>query len=117
MTVDISQGVELLDRVMPGWALSINTNSLEMSSCTDCVIGQLCGEYTIEKLCPNVPLTEREKLGFDFGFDLEYIPYLYPNYQTRHQHWDMLRDAWIDVIRERQVQALAVQHEQELVTA
>lgn len=41
----VQRGVELLDRVRPGWERSIDLGSLDIAICTRCVLGQLFGHY------------------------------------------------------------------------
>lgn len=40
-------GADLLDRVRPGWADKIDVETLDLSSCTRCVLGQMYGDYDI----------------------------------------------------------------------
>lgn len=37
----VARGAALLDKSMPGWHRNIDLDALELSSCTDCVCGQL----------------------------------------------------------------------------
>lgn len=42
----VAKGAEFLDRQRPGWASRVATDRLVMSSCRECILGQLYGEYT-----------------------------------------------------------------------
>lgn len=37
----VAKGVALLDAQMPGWDQNINLGTLEMESCTQCIVGQI----------------------------------------------------------------------------
>lgn len=39
----VQEGALLLDRELPGWYTKVNPDTLQMSSCTKCVLGQLYG--------------------------------------------------------------------------
>lgn len=41
----------MLDREFPGWATRINTESLDQSSCMDCVLGQTVGGANFYGTC------------------------------------------------------------------
>ena len=41
----IKRGVELLDKHNPGWQNKIDSIKLTMSSCRNCILGQLYGHY------------------------------------------------------------------------
>jgi hypothetical protein len=40
----VAKGAALLDREVPGWAEQIDLPTLNMSSCSRCILGQLYGE-------------------------------------------------------------------------
>lgn len=42
----VKRGIYWLDENYPGWAQQINLEMLDMSECTDCVIGQAIGSYS-----------------------------------------------------------------------
>lgn len=44
-TVRAKVGAKLLDLFRPGWAERVNPNTLDLSSCFSCVLGQEFGEY------------------------------------------------------------------------
>ena len=41
----VRKGMEMLDATMPGWVNKINEADLDMSECSNCVLGQVFGEY------------------------------------------------------------------------
>jgi hypothetical protein len=52
---EISNGVELLNKINPGWVDKINLEELDMASSSKCIIGQLYGCY-----CIAMPKIERD---------------------------------------------------------
>lgn len=42
----VRRGADLLDARKPGWADKVDVNTLDMQSCTMCVLGQVFGDYT-----------------------------------------------------------------------
>lgn len=42
---EVRRGMDLLDEICPDWIDRVNLDTLNISSCTDCVLGQLCGDY------------------------------------------------------------------------
>jgi len=49
-------GCELLDREYPGWAGKINLARFNLSESTDCVIGQLFGDYRAVYKVLDIPI-------------------------------------------------------------
>ena len=45
MSKQIERGVAKLNKHYPGWYNDVNPYWLDMSSCRDCVLGQLYGQY------------------------------------------------------------------------
>lgn len=43
---DVMSAAALLDDIRPGWARQINPDKLHLSSCIDCVLGQVFGSYS-----------------------------------------------------------------------
>lgn len=41
----VTAGANLLDEKWPGWYSVIALDRLAMESCTQCILGQLCGNY------------------------------------------------------------------------
>lgn len=44
--INVRNGADWLDKVMPGWDKKIDLDSLDINSCIDCVLGQLLGHYS-----------------------------------------------------------------------
>lgn len=42
---NVAQGALKCDEMMPGWHRKINTATLDITSCTHCICGQLTGSY------------------------------------------------------------------------
>lgn len=131
----VAQGAALLDREVPDWWRRINLDTLRMSACSSCVLGQLYGDYDIgldqlhipaQRETPPADLLE-VKLGFnswDFyeavmdpetgcevDFDTETLAYQ-QGLATFDEHrasvrWILLEAVWEDVIRTRRKEAEA----------
>jgi hypothetical protein len=41
----VENGMQLLDRVYPGWEKKVNLETLDIMSCRHCILGQLYGDY------------------------------------------------------------------------
>lgn len=102
----IARGAELLDRYVRGdWRSRLNTASLEMGSCSDCVVGQLFGptvdggEYTGALRLMGAPSDIRLRAiwASDHGFDA------LPEDGRIRSHgnkidYDGLREAWLEYL-------------------
>jgi hypothetical protein len=42
----VESGAALLDERLPGWRDHIDPNSLDLSGCEECILGQLFGDYS-----------------------------------------------------------------------
>lgn len=80
-----ARGAAWLDQEMPGWANRIDTETLWLGSCTQCVLGQLYGH--IDK-CPHT----EEQWEDDNGFNLPL---------EEADSWAELNDAWLHEIQKR----------------
>lgn len=63
----IAKGVELLDRVYPGWVEEINVGKLNLNSLDNCVLGQLYGNFSVglsKAVFPNTPRGSTAAYGF-----------------------------------------------------
>jgi hypothetical protein len=72
----VQLGAELLDHVSPGWEEEIDLDSLDLASCTRCILGQLFGIFDIGDLelaeCLGVV---EDELDLDFfGFSVNGLP-------------------------------------------
>jgi hypothetical protein len=62
---NVKRGMEFLDKVSPGWRERINTESLNIASSRNCILGQIYGSYDDAlSLYPGLMLLSRE-LGFN----------------------------------------------------
>lgn len=82
----VARGVELLDRVRPGWAKEVDLDRLDVGRCDRCVLGQVFGSYGTGLVIAFPNLTAGESVAHGF-FDT------YP---------DVLTEVWRRVIAERQ---------------
>ena len=60
----VARGAALLDEKRPGWANRIIQEDLDMTSCHDCILGQVYGDYEIGWHSLDL------QSGSEFGFDL-----------------------------------------------
>jgi hypothetical protein len=58
----VAAGVAWLDEHVPDWLGRIDLNRLELAACTQCVLGQLFGDYND---APSDASNRGELLGFD----------------------------------------------------
>jgi hypothetical protein len=73
MMPDYEAGAKILDKKYPGWRNKININALDMAVYTNCILGQIYGEYKIGKatLWPNTRSDIVDELCCKFGFDAQ----------------------------------------------
>lgn len=96
----VKRGAKMLDEKRPGWEGEINIARLELSRCSQCILGQLYGHYWkgTEKL--NI---DSDSWGADernpawFGFD-RLAGF---GYNEGTAHYDAIRDEWAKLIMER----------------
>jgi hypothetical protein len=79
----------LVDERRPGWAAAIDRGRLRMSSCLECVLGQLYGEYERGKGALGIDGAFDEGGAYDLGFNA--IAHEYP----------ALRRLWLEEIDRR----------------
>jgi hypothetical protein len=101
----IAKGMALLNAKRPAWRKKVNPDTLDMLDPSDCVLGQVTGDYFSSKAC--------ELLGWeDVGINV-YSPTL-EAYNKRAGEfgfappdggmdensisWDRLRDEWLSVL-------------------
>lgn len=98
----VRRGAKLLDDVAPGWADRINLATLRLCDSSQCILGQLYGEY--------YPAGAQAVFGAtdlagpnneaEHGFDL-YSEECYPV-----GRWEELQQAWLEEIRRRCVRSI-----------
>lgn len=85
----VAKGVELLDRVRPGWAKELNSDRLLISNCGRCVLGQLYGHYVEGH---KEVFSTDAVLGSDYGFDRNSLDW---------NEYDQLLEVWKREIAKR----------------
>ena len=72
----VAKAAQFLDKVVPGWFNLINLQTLQMSDCTKCVLGQTFGRETEDQLAAilgdDTPAWGQFKTGFDRGSNYLY---------------------------------------------
>jgi len=88
MTVEerVKRGVRLLDKKIPDWRSQLEATKLDMSSCYNCVLGQLYGEYLRGLEVLNI---ERNYFAENLGFDI----FNYPT-NTCKNDYNELQQTW-----------------------
>ena len=91
----VANGAALLDKHNPDWYMAVSLQGLRMSSCSECVLGQLYGDYGrgLDKVLPHHTLETGE-----FGFML--TPEQFAKFSgeerspAREAAWNELRNEW-----------------------
>jgi len=102
---EVRAGAQFLDEQRPGWELKLNVGELDLNSCSQCVIGQLYGEYTmnIEGLTDSDQ--GRSELGFFVPYDMDTAWHAWywaqEKFPDAKDGWAQLRLDWIELIKER----------------
>lgn len=65
LTTAVEEGVKLLDYAQPGWWNHIDLDTLDMSGCYSCILGQLYGSYVIGREDLGINTCEGDLYGFD----------------------------------------------------
>jgi hypothetical protein len=96
----VDKGVALLNEKRPRWFLEIDEVTLDMSSCEDCVLGQLKGHYIdgLREVFGAVDVG----CGEEYGFSIDTItPFLGErNLGDGVYAWKTLRLLWIEKIEQ-----------------
>lgn len=86
---EVAAGIALLDKEIPEWRDRINWDSLDMHSCTSCILGQVFNDYSVGIKYFMRKITDWLTLTYDCGFGIfDFDPSL--------EEWDKLTKAWID---------------------
>ena len=83
----VARGVKLLNEKKPGWKKKIDRERLDMSSCEDCILGQLFGSYR-----DGLYILKYAHF-LDNGFSLD--SFILPDLK---QDWQKLKRAWLEVL-------------------
>ncbi len=99
----VKKGIQWLDNNHPGWASRIDLNTLNMSECENCVIGQSVGDYTHSIMDLSSFEARRASViwamehGFEWsGVAIDGYPYDRPTYG--YKELDIL---WSEEVRNR----------------
>jgi hypothetical protein len=87
----VAKGARLLDRRYPGWECRIDTEMLNIGNSTNCICGQLYGEYNKGVEALGIPDVDGE-----FGFSQP--PGVSGALDT---YWRLLNEIWIGSIQAR----------------
>ena len=91
---EVRRGMALLDEVCPGWIDMVDLDTLNINSCTDCVLGQLCGDYRDRYVYPEMANIRTD----DYGFSATYLGGAVES--------GSLTDTWKILIQERRDQRM-----------
>lgn len=61
---EVKRGMELLDKLRPGWRAEIRVEHLALNCCFDCVLGQVFGDYNIGIKRLGLRSLDGDKYGF-----------------------------------------------------
>jgi hypothetical protein len=99
MRENVQRGVELLDKVRPGWAEEIDIGNLVLSDPCQCIIGQLTGGTINGYLafCNKHNAENPFNFSQHYGFDINHYEFDINQDETYYE----LQGEWIEVIRSR----------------
>jgi hypothetical protein len=86
----VSAGIDLLDRETPGWDKDIDLDALRLSSCEQCVLGQLYGTFGDGLDFLDLHDDSAARLGFQL-------------YEGEGNLYGTLTDAWVAAICARRL--------------
>lgn len=95
---NVSQGAKLLDKQNPQWYTKIDTDILQLQDCDRCILGQLYHHYIYG--LSRVDLDADDDPWF-YGFNIPTVIERNARH-LRTVYYDILKDAWIHEIEERQ---------------
>ncbi len=96
-TVQVANGMKLLDRVLPGWTNKVDLDVLDVSRGDTCVIGQLYGKFSKGRYeLRNEIDTDTD----DFGFNLPLTLLGMPN-EITDAEYQVLTETWKQEITAR----------------
>jgi hypothetical protein len=84
----VERGAALLDKTAPGWRERVDPETLDMTLCTRCVLGQLFGHYMV-----GFDRLEVAESSVVYGFDLPWPT------KFEDSGYDLLQDAWLEMLR------------------
>lgn len=90
----VARGAAVFDEMLPGWHQWINLDRLDISSCEDCVVGQLVGDYRFnaERVREFIRMRTGQPVSIltDYGLTSEISGDM-----------ELLTQSWIDLIEKR----------------
>lgn len=93
MRARVSRGARLMDAECPGWHNRIDVDALNLASCTECVLGQEFGRFSIGM--EQMPIW----MGSDYGFAL--APKELGTAVEVRRDWNLLTEYWLEEIHLR----------------
>lgn len=98
----VALGAKRLDEIRPGWRNEIDTEELELASCSRCVLGQLFGGFGIgkEMFLRHFPVSLFDASGMGFDVSVDHVRDLGKHEDYRFDYWAHLRSEWISVIEQ-----------------
>lgn len=118
----VAKGADVLDLVRPAWYDRVDPESLEMSLCTRCVVGQLCGVRGLgatgiyRREAQLLFALQNEGDAWIYGLELQQPDdFLHQDGRTVlfgvMGAYKLLREAWIEAIDERRARDTACREE------
>lgn len=94
----VLKGIHLLDNSKPGWRDSIEIETLDLASMSECVLGQVFGDYEtgVRSLGVSLDMIDSYlEVQSSYGFDLTY-----EELRSEHGgHYENLTQEWVKQIR------------------
>lgn len=89
---DVRRGMTLLDTEEPNWRYIIDLNSLDMSDCEECILGQIYGTYCEGRETLGIAGTDDSIYGFDISPEISKV--LHKNaYRRLQKAWQRALEA------------------------
>jgi len=94
MQQQVSNGIQWLNSIEPGWKNLVNINKIDMANIEFCILGQIFGNYKIgcEKLVPGISRKDAYETIIFYGFTLS----AEDHYVLK---WRLLKEEWIKQIK------------------
>lgn len=91
----VNKGIKLLNRIYPDWYKRIDLDTLDMSSYSRCILGQLFREYAygISYLSDETRYRNITFSATEYGFDI------YGRDHDEYEAYDRLNQVWYDKVR------------------
>jgi hypothetical protein len=97
----VARGAAFLDKNYPGWEQNINTETLALDDCKNCIIGQAVGSFAIT--CSEHKIENPSYLGFE----VEGYHFLSMKSEEREmKEYQLLELAWVKLLKDRATSSL-----------